>query len=170
MSFFNSMNISASGLTAQRLRMDVISQNIANATTTRTAHGGPYQRRVALFESVPSRTFDTHLDEAFAFNPIDRTLNRTFPGTVEMEPRGRQTSGGGVRVSGIDTDTTTGPLVYDPNHPHANEAGYVEMPNVNIVVEMVNMMSASRSYEANMTAINTTRAMITRTLELGQGR
>jgi len=151
--------------------MDVIAQNIANANTTSTPEGGPYRRRTVVLESVTNTTFDSHLDNAFAFNPIDRTLGRTFTaGDTAMQPRGRETAGGGVRVSTIGQDNTQGPLIYDPTHPHANADGYVEMPNVNIVSEMVNMMSASRSYEANMTAIGTTRALITRTLDLGSPR
>lgn len=176
MSFFNTMNTSASGLTAQRLRMDVISQNIANATTTQTAEGGPYRRKNVVFEPIPSQHFGDSLDAALNANPLSRgrqgnlgfdrvqeTLNRASGIRGDQAP-------GGVNVTHIHTDDTPGPLVYDPTHPHANADGYVEMPNVNVVYEMVNMMSASRSYEANITAINTTRSLIQRTLEIGQTR
>lgn len=148
MSLFNSMNVSASGLTAQRLRMDVISQNIANVNTTRTAHGTPYKRQTVIFEEAQASPFSVHLDNAISSEPLAR----------------------GVRVSGIVADQTPGNMVYDPNHPHADENGYVEMPNVNIVEEMVNMISASRSYEANITAINVTRSMIAKTLEISASR
>lgn len=150
MSLFNSMNISASGLTAQRLKMDVISQNIANATTTRTAEGGPYQRRAVILETSSVNT-------SFS-SQLDRAMSRT--------DRGVSGGGGGVRVSGIVADQTPGVIVHDPTHPHANEDGYVIMPNVNIIEEMVNMISASRAYEANMTGISMAQAMIARTLEL----
>jgi len=151
MSLFNSMNISASGLTAQRLRMDVISQNIANVGTTRTVDGTPYRRQTVILEEMtPSTTsFSSHFSDAMS---------------------GTSSASGGVRVSHIQTDFRRGDLVYDPGHPHANENGYVEMPNVNIVEEMVNMISASRSYEANITAIGVTRAMINKTLEISSSR
>lgn len=170
MSFFNAMNTSASGLTAQRLRMDVISQNIANANTTRTAEGGPYRRQSVILEPVPIQSFADQLDTALAANTLTQGRQR-FEQVNDLVMRHRSPQGeqhGGVRVSNINTDTTPGPLVYDPTHPHANADGYVEMPNVNIVTEMVNMMGASRSYEANITAMNTTRSLISRTLEIGQ--
>ena len=176
MSFFNAMNTSASGLTAQRMRMDVISQNIANATTTRTPEGGPYRRKTVIFDPVPTQSFGDIFDETLNRNPASngRVGTLGFDRVNDIIDRANGTSRdgdtGGVRVSHIHTDETPGPLVYDPNHPHANEDGYVEMPNVNVVFEMVNMMSASRSYEANITAINTTRSLISRTLEIGQTR
>ena len=147
MSFFSSLDVSASGLTAQRLRMDVIAENIANANTTRTGNGGPYRRKVVLFEEqgAPTR-FQT------IFN---RVLNRPEHGN-------------GVKVTRITEDRHQGPRVYEPNHPDADADGYVTMPNVNIVVEMVNMMSANRSYEANITAANVTQNMLQRTLDLSR--
>lgn len=148
MSFFNSMNISASGLTAQRLRMDVISQNMANVNTTSTADGTPYKRQTVIFEEVPRSTFATHLDNAMS----------------------NGNAGGGVTIKSIESDQSPGTMVYDPSHPHSNEDGYVEMPNVNVVEEMVNMISASRSYESNITAMNITRSMIAKTLEISASR
>lgn len=174
MSLFNSMNTSASGLTTQRFRMDIIAQNIANATTTQTPEGGSYRRKFAVLESVPPQNFENVLDETLARNPFSRSrggFDRINAIIERAEAGGFPTRDpSGVRVSRLGTDSRPGPLVYDPNHPHANEDGYVEMPNVNVVYEMVNMMSASRSYEANMTAISTTRALISRTLELGAAR
>jgi flagellar basal-body rod protein FlgC len=177
MSFFNAMNTSASGLTAQRVRMDVISQNIANATTTRTPEGGPYRRKAVIFEPMPPQRFDEVLDSALArntltegrrgFDRINDFIDRADSASV-LIPQDNEP--GGVRVNRVDTDMRPGPMVYDPTHPHANDEGYVEMPNVNIVYEMVNMMNASRSYEANITAINTTRQLIARTMEIGQAR
>jgi flagellar basal-body rod protein FlgC len=146
---FDAMNISATGLTAQRLRMDVISQNIANVSTTRTADGGPYKRRTVLFQEIKE--------------------NDPFSAYFSDAVRYRHNQGMGVRVSEIVEDETPSNLVYDPSHPDANEEGYVRMPNVNIVEEMVNMISASRSYEAGITAMTSTKAMIAKTLEIGRG-
>ena len=146
MSFFNTMNISASGLTAQRTRMDVLAQNIANVDTTRTAEGGPFMRRTVIFEE--------RQPGAQSFSAIfNRAMNRAPGGT-------------GVRVHSIVEDQTPGPRVFDPGHPDADAEGYLTRPNVNIVSEMVNMISATRSYEANITAINATRSMMNRTLEI----
>ncbi|MCL1997531.1 MAG: flagellar basal body rod protein FlgC [Turicibacter sp.] len=153
MAFFNAMNISASGLTAQRLRMDVISENIANVNTTRTADGGPFRRKTVLFQEIQETPFQTMFRSTLGDN--DNNVGRS--------------AGMGVRVAGVVRDYAVGPMIYDPAHPDANEEGYVQMPNVNIVQEMVNMISASRSYEANITAINTSRALMQRTLEIGRG-
>lgn len=147
MGFFHSMNVSASGLTAQQARMDIISQNIANVDTTRTEDGTPYKRKTVLFqERTGGTSFSTHFSTA---------MNEA-------------TSGNGVRVSQVVEDKREGTKVYDPEHPDANDEGYVEKSNVNIVDEMVNMISASRSYEANVTAINTTKAMMSKTLEISR--
>ena len=148
MGFFGALDISASGLTAQRLRLDTISQNIANVNTTNTRDGTPYRRKVPVFEERVQRgvSFDGYLRSAFRGDSL----------------------GIGVRVSRIIEDTAPFKLVYEPGHPDANAEGYVRMPNVNIVQEMVNMISATRSYESNITAINSTKAMLARTLELGR--
>jgi len=154
MSFFHSMNVSASGLTAQRLRMDTIAENIANVNTTRTADGGPYRRKTVLFEEIRDD------------NPFSQVFNSIF-GTAGSVPAPQ---GMGVRVSRIVEDESPGLLKYDPTHPDADAYGYVRMPNVNIVEEMVNMIAASRSYEANITAMGVSRTMTQRTLEIGTGR
>jgi len=147
MSFFGTLDVSASGLTAQRLRMDIIAENIANVETTRTADGSPYKRKVVLFqERGDSSVFAQYFNRVMGANDIQN--NR------------------GVRVTKITDDTRPGNQVYDPSHPDADENGYVTKPNVNIVEEMVNMISASRSYEANVTAFNTTKSMIAKTLEM----
>jgi len=154
MGFFSSINVSATGLTAQRLRMDTIAENIANVNTTRTADGGPYQRKTILFEEIRDN------------DPFSLVFNNIFGnGTNVPAPQGM-----GVRVSRIVEDDSPGLLTYDPTHPDADEQGYVRMPNVNIVEEMVNMIAASRSYEANITAMGTARTLMQRTLEIGQGR
>ena len=143
---FNALNISATGLTAQRLRMDTISQNIANINTTRTSEGGPYRRKHALFQEIP-----------------DQGFSRVFKYTLD-----RPVLGAGVRVSEIAADNAPGSRVYEPGHPDADTDGYVTMPNVNIVEEMVNMISASRSYEANITALNCGKSMIAKTMEISR--
>lgn len=145
MSFFGSMNTTASGLTAQRLRMDVISQNIANVDTTRTPEGGPYRKKEVLFESINSSS--------------------NFNNILQSYMKGKNN---GVRVARIVEDNNEPPVVYNPSHPDANEQGYVSMPNVNIIDEMVNMISASRSYEANVTAFNSMKEMMTKALEIGK--
>jgi flagellar basal-body rod protein FlgC len=145
--YFNSLDIGASALTAQRFRMDIISQNIANANTSRTENGMPYRRRVVLFEERASGSnFSDYLTESSREKFI----------------------GKGVRVAGIVNDRSPFKRVYDPGHPDADAEGYVEMPNVDIVTEMINMVSATRAYEANVTSINTTKSMALKALEIGR--
>ena len=146
MSFFGSLDVSASGLTAQRLRLDVIAENIANVETTRTMDGSPYKRKTVLFQ------------ERGAPVPFAEYFNKVMGGKIN-DTRG-------VRVTRIAQDNRPGSKVYDPGHPDADADGYVTKPNVNIVEEMVNMISASRSYEANVTSFNTTKSMISKTLEM----
>jgi len=148
MSFLNSMNISASALTATRLRMDIIAENVANMNTTRTASGEPYRRRYVVFQ--------------------ERANDRTPRSFHAFFNRARDNEVGGVRVVQIGTDTTDFKVDYNPGHPDADENGYVRMPNVEVVQEMVDMMAAFRAYEANITALNTMKDMATRTLELGR--
>ena len=149
MGLFLGIDASASGLTAERLRMDVISNNIANANTTRTDRGGAYHRRYVVFEP---RTREPR--------SFEQTLKRAIGLSKE--------TGEGVRAVQIAEDDTQGPLVYDPGHPDANADGYVEKPNVNIVTEMVDMITAQRAYEANSTAINAAKAMASKALEIGK--
>ena len=147
MSLFTLFDINASGLTAERYRMDIISQNIANANTTRTEDGTPYRRKVVTFAEKDSQT------------PFSRVLN---------EARDNY-SGKGVRVSSVEEDRWTEmKMVYDPAHPDADENGYVLYPNVNIVTEMANMIDASRAYEANATAFGASKAMALKGLEMAQ--
>ena len=144
MSFLDSMGISASALTATRLRMDVIAENMANSNTTRTENGEPYRRKYVVFQE---KTNDNEFAEFF---------NRP------------QTKAGGVRVVEIGTDTSEFKYDYNPSHPDADENGYVRYPNVEIVQEMVDMMSAFRAYEANITALNTFKDMAIKTLDIGK--
>ncbi|MBQ7705722.1 MAG: flagellar basal body rod protein FlgC [Selenomonadaceae bacterium] len=149
MGMFLGIDTSASGLTAERLRMDVISNNIANANTTRTENGGAYKRRYVVF------------------SPRERQAE-SFEKTLMQTLGENKKSGEGVRAVSIMEDTDPGPLVYDPGHPDANADGMVEKPNVNIVTEMVDMITAHRAYEANSTVINAAKAMALKTLEIGK--
>lgn len=148
MSMFLGIDAAASGLTAERLRMDVISNNIANANTTRTTEGGAYHRRYVIFEP---RTKTAGPFQSF----LPSSMNKLQ-------------AGDGVRATRIERDETQGPLVYDPGHPDANADGYVERPNINVVAEMVDMITASRAYEANTTTINAAKAMVTKALDMGK--
>lgn len=143
MSFLKSMDISASALTAQRVRMDVIAENLANINTTRTAEGEPYRRRYVVMQQRQDQTFAGMLEQAKA-----------------------KSNGNGVRVTEIREDQSPFKLDYNPEHPDANEDGYVQMPNVDLVVEMVDMMAATRSYEANITATNAIKSMALKALEI----
>lgn len=147
MNIFKSLKISASGLSAERLRMDVVSSNIANANSTRTVKGGPYRRQVTLL--------GTDIEK----NSFKNILSRTKQSNVELE---------GVRVVGVVEDPAPNKRVYDPKHPDAGADGFVEYPNVDVMKEMVELITASRSYEANVTALNTTKNMFLKTLEIGR--
>ena len=146
MSLFGGLEISASGLTAERLRMDVTAENLANAQTTRGADGQPYRRKEVVLQEAPN-SFGASLSAAM----------------------GAQSGGqgGGVQVGGVVQDTAT-PLkrVYDPGHPDADAQGYVSMPNVDTVTEMVDLIGAQRAYEANVTAMQAAKQMFSKTLEL----
>ncbi|OOO00133.1 MAG: flagellar basal body rod protein FlgC [Epulopiscium sp. Nele67-Bin004] len=151
MSFFNAMNIATTGMTAQRFRLDIITENIVNVNTTRTADGGgAYQRKTVLMEAIDgSGTFQESLEKQLGLNKNVSDVK-------------------GVQVTQIVKDNSNMPVVYDPTHPDADIDGYVTMPNVDIVTEMVDMISASRSYEASVTAFNNLKAMNAKALELGQ--
>lgn len=146
MSFLSSFDISASGMTAERQRLDIASENIANSNTTRTESGGPYRRKMVVLQEVPSTSFRSK------FNSL---LNRTA-------------SKGGVRVTEIVEDQRDLQPVYNPDHPDANEEGYVMMPNVDLVKETVDGMSATRAYEANITAFNAMKLMAQRAIDIGK--
>ncbi len=144
MSFFDSLNISASGLTAERMRMDVTSENLANAETTQGPNGKPYQRQEVELQSVGG-DFSTSLSQAM--------------GNSSAPP-------GGVEVAGIAADKTPDQLTYDPGAPGANKAGYVRMPNVNSVTEMTDLIDESDTYQSDVTAMSTSKTMYSDTLEL----
>jgi len=144
MSVFNSMQINASGLTLERLKMDTISTNIANVNTTRTEEGGPYKRKDVLFQ-------ESLIKEKNKLTGI------------------RETKSAGVKVTGIAEDGENFKLVYDPTHVDADEEGYVQMPNVNMVDEMIALISTQRAYEANVTALNTSKSILKKALDISKG-
>ncbi|MFH1034944.1 MAG: flagellar basal body rod protein FlgC [Pseudomonadota bacterium] len=149
MDFITGMEISASGLSAQRTRINIISQNLANAFTTRTQEGGPYRRKITVFKAEP---FKNHLDRAMDLPE--------YP--AGGDPRK------GVLVEKVDEDPAPFKRIYDPSHPDADKEGYVNMPNVEVVTEMVDLINASRSYEANVTAVNASKSMAMKALEIGR--
>ncbi len=142
--FFDSLDVSASALSAERLRMNTISSNLANAQTTRTPEGGPYRRKDPVFEAQPVESFKTVLNGA-----MDVPMHK-------------------VHVVDVVSDSGPPKMVYNPDHPDANPEGFVAMPNVNTMEEMVNMITASRTYEANVTAVNIARGMMAKALDIGR--
>lgn len=145
MDYSTGLRVSSSGMTAQRMRMNTISSNIANINTTRTPEGGPYRRKDVVFESMPeTRNFG----EILTSEP-DRNVQR-------------------VQVTDVSVDTGAPNYKYEPNHPDANEEGYVAYPNINLMEEMANMIQATRSYEANVSAMQATKDMAVSGLEIGR--
>ena len=144
MSIFSSMQINASGLTLERLKMDTISTNIANVNTTRTEEGGPYLRKEVVFE--------------------ENLRNEYSKVTGRMEKKSA-----GVKVIGIDQDEENTEIIYNPTHPDADEEGYIQMSNVNMVDEMIALLNTQRSYEANVTALNTSKSLLKKALEISKG-
>lgn len=146
MNILSSMEVSSSGMAAQRYRMNIIAANIANAQTTRTPEGGPYRRREVIFGALPAqRSFE---EELRSHVKPDDPLH--------------------VKVLGVAIDERPPLLKYDPAHPDSNEEGYVAMPNIDPLEEMVNLMLATRSYQANVAAFNATKSMALRALEIGR--
>lgn len=157
---FNSLNISATGMSLQRQRMDTISQNIANSETTRTDEGGPYRRQF-----VVSRVKEPEVFPKFIENEI--RLERTDASHYEDEPIEDETPvPSGTEVAEVAVDPSPPRLVYDPTHPDANEQGYVAKPNINVVTEMVDMIASARAYEANLTALNAAKEMNKQAMEI----
>ena len=145
MAFMNSMSIVGSGMTAQQLRLDIISENITNVNTTRTEAGGPYRRKLVVMQEQ---------------SPFQSALQKALNG-VEGQ-------GGGVRVTEIAEDDSDFKLVYDPTHPDANADGYVEMPNVDMVMEMADAMAANQALSADITAFNVLKTVAAKGLEIGK--
>lgn len=147
MAFLSSLNISGSALTASRLRMDVISENIANASTTKTADGGPYRRKMVVYE------------------PMDQT---SFQNILQTKMNSTVNTQKGVKVTKIVEDQSELTPVYDPTNVDANDQGYVMMPNVDPIKETLDMMSVTRAYDANLTAFNAVKGMAAKALEMGR--
>lgn len=146
---FNAFRISSSGMSAERIRLDVVAANIANADSTRALDGGgPYRRKIVQFQEVQAEA----IGEAGAKAKIPQKYLKPVSG---------------VRVTGVIDDQSPFRMVYDPDHPDANAEGYVSYPNVNIVTEMTDMIAASRAYEANATAFNAAKSMYQKALEIG---
>jgi len=145
MDFLTALKISSSALSAQRLRMDVISSNLANISTTRSPEGGPYRRKDVVFSSQPVAS---SFEEVFS-SEVDKRLQK-------------------VEVVDISVDQGPPKMVYDPRHPDANALGYVGMPDINVMEEMVNILSATRSYEANVAVVNATKSMAMKALDIGR--
>ena len=143
-SFFQSMSISSSALTAQRLRMNILSSNLANVNTTRTDEGGPYKRKDAVFSAVPVSNDQSNLIDEDLGTPLRK-----------------------VQVVEIHSDQKDPRRVFDPSNPDADKDGYVLMPNIEVMTEMVNMILATRTYEANATALNAAKSMAQKALEIG---
>ncbi len=156
MAFMNTINIVGSGLTAQQLRLDIVAENVTNSQTTRTENGGgAYRRKMVVFEAVSGRD--------------------TFRDVMARAASGLATNGssaptaGGVRVTQIVEDEDTPmKIIYDPSHPDADEDGYLEMPNVDMVKEIADAMAASRAYASNVTAFNTLKSVLSSGLEIGR--
>jgi len=145
MDFLTGMRISGSGMAAQRMRMNTVSSNIANINTTRTPEGGPYRRKDVVFEAMPEA--------------------RTFGEVLTSQPRKDLQR---VQVTDVLVDQKPPMMKYEPDHPDANEEGYVAYPNINLMEEMANMIQATRSYEANVSAMNATKDMALAALEIGR--
>jgi len=144
MDFLTAMQVGASGLTAQRQRMDAIASNLANIETTRTPEGGPYRRKDVVFSALPLSDFA-------------KTLNDALAGEVRQ-----------VKITQVVEDQSPPTMVFNPSHPDANAEGYVAMPNINLMEEMVNLINATRSFEANVQSVNAAKSMAMRAIDLGR--
>lgn len=145
MDFVTALDMSASALSAERTHINIISMNLANAKTTRTAEGGPYRRKSVIMEATP----------------VDSSFAKQMQGELDKELRG-------VRVQGLAIDQRPHKLVYEPGHPDANEDGYVAYPDINVVEEMAALMTAQRGYEANVTTVDSIKQMYSKALEINR--
>jgi len=163
MQIFDTLDISSTGLSAQRRKMTAIASNIANVDTTRTDEGGPYKRRrVVMLEAPKLSKFSTMLETSKS--RLRQTSDRHL---LEGEPRpGEFFTGSGVLSQEVREEPIKPRMVYDPNHPDAREDGYVMYPDINAITEMVDMIAASRAYEANITVMNAAKDMVNRSLDI----
>lgn len=162
---FSGLEISASGMRAQRIRQNAISSNIANAETTRTDDGGPYRRQFVVFTAQSDQRDVRLLNKEPALQGM-RTASGHLPIPPANFPRDERFFGNGVAVAEIREDSRPPKMVYDPAHPDADGKGYVAMPNINIIEEMTDMIAATRAYEANVTAFNAAKSMAAQALQL----
>lgn len=154
MAFLSTMNIIASGMTSQQLRLDVVAENVTNSNTTRVENGeGPYRRKLVVFEALSGK------------DDFRAAMARASQG---LAPNAGYATAGGVRVAQIAEDPSDFKLVYDPTHPDANEDGYVELPNVDMVKEISDAIAASQAFSSNVTAFNTLKSVISKGLEIGR--
>ena len=185
MAFLSTMNIIASGMTAQHTRLDVISENVTNMNTTRTEAGGPYRRKIVVMQSESNKdgfrmamqkaasgmvsAYGYHEDDSrYDFgDSSDRRSRRIASIRRDLSNRGHEVAGG-VRIAEIAEDDSVFPIVYDPTHPDANEEGYVEMPNVTLVKEVTDAMAASQAYNADVTAFTVLKSVISKGLEISE--
>lgn len=151
MAFLSSMNIIGSGMTAQQLRLDVISENVTNLNTTRTEGGGPYRRKMTVFQAVDGR-------DSFRMAMARAGSNGAAAGRLS----------GGVVVTEIAEDQSDGRMAYDPAHPDADEFGYVQLPNVDLVKEITDAMAATQAFSSNVTAFNVLKSVVAKGLEIGR--
>lgn len=156
MNIFRIFDVTGSGMSAQRTRMSVVSGNLANAETTRTPEGGPYRRRNVFFRALPMQPESPARGQSGWLTPLS------------LSPREREADVNAVEVVGVHASTRAPRKVYDPHHPDTDAEGYVAYPDINTMEEMTDLLSATRSYEANMTAFNTTKSLVRKLLELGR--
>lgn len=157
MGFMNSINIIGSGLTAQQLRLDIVSENVTNSQTTRVENGeGAYRRKLVVFEAISGK------------DSFRAAMAKAANGLIPNTATGVLPNAGGVRVTEIIEDQSPMKIVYDPTHPDADEDGYLEMPNVDMVKEIADAMAASRAFSSNVTAFNTLKSVISSGLEIGR--
>lgn len=162
---FSGLDISASGMRAQRIRQNTISSNLANVETTRTDKGGPYRRQFVVFEAGNDKKDIRLLNREVALTGTQTSAGH-LPVPADNFPRDERFFGKGVNIAEIREDSRPPKLVYDPSHPDADGEGYVAMPNVNVVEEMTNMIAATRAYEANATAFEASKSMYMQALQL----
>lgn len=176
MNIFNAFRTSASALTAQRMRLDTIANNVANVETTRTDEGGAFKKQTVVFSSRASEN-----NGLPRFGPMQKVIKNAggfgripdlaLPSFVKHRPQmfNQSVSSGGVEVVDVNVDVEPGARMYNPGHPDADAQGYVTFPNVNLVTEMTDMLSATRAYEANVTVLNSAKQMAVKALEIGRG-
>lgn len=170
MSLFDVINTSATGMVANRYWLDTIAGNIANANSTRTAEGGPYRRRIPVFQEMVKDAmsgFDDEFDMNASADDIDINGNM-LDGSAGLVEETVRANGLGVKANGVAEDSSPMKVVYMPGHPDADAQGFVTMPNVDVVKEMVDMISAQRAYDANVQITNAAKSMINKALEIGK--